>query len=625
MAINGIIGPGGSLFGQAVQNLNTQLTNLSTQLATGEKSSTYSGMGVDEGFSIAARSQLASISAFADTMTNVTTTINVANTALQSLSNITGQVQSEAGTGPQDISSSGQTIGQQSAFAELSAIVGILNTQAGDRFIFSGSAINTPSVASSDNILNGNGTQAGLKQVIAERAQADGTTGLGRLVITQPIPTSVSVAEDVAGSPFGLKLSSVSSSLTGATVTGPSGSPAGVSINLGAANPNPGDQVGLIFNLPDGTTASVQLTASSATPPPTGSFAIGATPTATAANLTAALNTAIGTLANTTLVAASAVEAGHNFFDPAGSASGSVASNKAAPVAPISGATALSGAAGTDSLSTNFAAGDTITVNGTPITFVASGATGNQLNVTDSVQTLLSKIDSITGTSTPSTISGGAVTLHGGNGTNLTVTSSNTAAFASLGFGATVTGSPAPLRVGGPPFNTATSLVAGTAANTVSWYTGETGTDPARGTAVARVDASITVQYGARADEQAFVHQLQNIAVYAAVTTNAANPNASGQSTALSQRIGANLAQQPGQQSIQDIQAEFAGAQTAIKATTDRQTQLKSMAQTMLDSIEGVSTDEVATKILALQTTLQASYQTTAMLYQTTLSKYLPA
>ena len=115
--------------------------------------------------------------------------------------------------------------------------------------------------------------------MIAERAQADGTGtgGLGRLVITQPTPTSVSVAEDVAGSPFGLKLSSVSSSLTGATVTGPSGSPAGVSIALGATNPNPGDQVSFTFNLPDGTTASIQLTASSATPPPTGSFAIGST------------------------------------------------------------------------------------------------------------------------------------------------------------------------------------------------------------------------------------------------------------------------------------------------------------------------------------------------------------
>ena len=88
--------------------------------------------------------------------------------------------------------------------------------------------------------------------------------------------------------------------------------------------------------------------------------------------------------------------------------------NQAAVPAPITGNTLLSGAAGTDSLATNFAAGDTITVNGTPITFVASGATGNQLNVTDNVQTLLAKIDSITGTTNPSTVSGGAITLHGG-------------------------------------------------------------------------------------------------------------------------------------------------------------------------------------------------------------------
>ena len=183
---------------------------------------------------------------------------------------------------------------------------------------------------------------------------------------------------------------------------------------------------------------------------------------------------------------------------------------------------------------------------------------------------------------------------------------------------------PAPLRVGGSPLNTATTLVAGTPANTVFWYTGENGADSPRGTAVARVDQSISVQYGARANEQAFRYELQNIAVYAAVTTNASNPNASAQVTALAQRITANLAPQPGQQSIQDVQAELAGAQTAMKAATDRQTQLKGMAQTMLDSIEGINPDEVATKILALQTMLQASYQTTSMLYQTSLTKYLP-
>ena len=244
--------------------------------------------------------------------------------------------------------------------------------------------------------------------------------------------------------------------------------------------------------------------------------------------------------------------------------------------------------------------------------------------MTDNVQTLLAKIDQITGTDNASTVGNGAIALQGANGQSLSVTSSNATAFAALGFSATVSASPAPLRVNGPPFNTATALVGGTAANTVSWYTGENGPGSARGTAVARVDQSINVQYGARANEEALRYQLQTIAVYATVTSNTSNPNAGAQINALQQRISANLAPQVGQQSIQDMQAEFAGVQTAVKSATDRHTQLKGMAQTLLDSIEGINPDEVATKILALQTSLQASYQTTSILYQTTLTKYLP-
>jgi flagellin-like hook-associated protein FlgL len=624
MAINSI-NYSASVLSQSVVNLKNQLTTLQSQLTTGEKSTTYAGMGVNEGFAIAARAQLANISAFTDTMTNVTTTINVANTALQSLSDIGGQVQSDAATTPQDLNSTGQTIAQQNAQAELSSMVGILNTQAGDRYIFSGSAVNTPSVASADDILNGTGTQAGLKQVISERQQADlGTNGLGRLVISSPTPTSVSVSEDVAGSPFGLKLNSVTSSLTGATVTGPAGSPAAVSISLGATNPNPGDQVSFTFNLPDGTTESIQLTASSANPPPAGSFTIGATPTATAANLNAALTSSISTLANTSLVAASAVAAGNDFFGSVGIATGSAVNNKAATPAPITGATLLSGAANTDSLASNFAAGDTITVNGTPITFVASGATGNQLNVTDSVQTLLTKIDSITGTSTPSTVSGGVITLNNDNGANLTVTSSNPAAFAALGFGATVTATPPPLRVSGSPLGAATSLVSGTPANTVSWYTGNSGPGSARASSTARIDASQTVQYGAQADEQAIRTQLQNIAVFAAVTTSPTGTNSAAQVAALSQRTATNLTPQPGQQTIDDIQADFASAQTTMQDATARQTQTQATLQNMISDTETVSPDQVASEILALQTSLQASYQTTSMLSQLTLTKYLP-
>jgi len=624
MSIVGVSGKT-SFIGTSILNLRSQLSDLQTQLASGKVSTTYAGQGTDRAFALGLRAQVSSIDAYANTGTNVNTRINVANLSLQGLSDIGSQVKSASTSSTIVLNNNGQTSGQITAQAAFANAISLLNTQSGDRYLFSGRTTDTAPTAPADVILNGIGAQAGLTQLIGERKLADqGTGGMGRLAVTSPSLTTTvtSLAED--GSPFGLKLASVSTSLTGATITQPTGVPPAVTVDLGGVNPNNGEKVKFNFNLPDGTTESIELTATTVTPPPAGSFAIGVDTAATTLNLQGALTASIQKLSDTSLVAASAIAASDNFFNLSATTGGSVVNNKAATPAPITGVTLLSGAAATDSLATNFAAGDTITVNGTPITFVASGATGNQLNVTDSVQALLTKIDAITGTTNPSTINGGAITLHGGNGTDLTVTSSNTAAFASLGFGATVTGNPAPLRVGGPPFNTATSLVAGTAANTVSWYTGEAGTDPARGTAVARVDASITVQYGARADEQAFVHQLQNIAVYAAVTTNAANPNASGQSTALSQRISANLAQQAGQQSIQDIQAEFAGAQTAIKATTDRQTQLKSMAQTMLDSIEGVSTDEVATKILALQTTLQASYQTTAMLYQTTLSKYLP-
>ena len=66
---------------------------------------------------------------------------------------------------------------------------------------------------------------------------------------------------------------------------------------------------------------------------------------------------------------------------------------------PITGATLLSGSAPANSLAaTSFALGDTITVDGTTITFVSTaGAAGNQLDITDTVGTLLAKIGAITG------------------------------------------------------------------------------------------------------------------------------------------------------------------------------------------------------------------------------------
>jgi len=127
------------------------------------------------------------------------------------------------------------------------------------------------------------------------------------------------------------------------------------------------------------------------------------------------------------------------------STNGTAANNKLGT--QNTGSTALSGGAATNSLTTNFAVGDKIVVNGTTINFVMSGATGNDLNVTDDIATLLAKIDSITGAApaTPSTINSGAITLHTGTTSDLTITTTNSTAFAALGLTAPIN----VLRTGG--------------------------------------------------------------------------------------------------------------------------------------------------------------------------------
>ncbi|WP_295844976.1 flagellar biosynthesis protein FlgL [Tardiphaga sp.] len=526
MTIDGVSGRT-SYIGSGILDLRSQLDTLTQQLASGKVSTTYAGQGSGRSLAIGLRSQLAKLDSYADTAVNVNTRIQVANLSLQRLADIGSSVKGAAVSAGSTLDNTGQTAGQKTASLGFFDSVDMLNAQSGDRYLFSGRATDTAPVAPADQIMNGNGaTIAGLKTVISERKQADlGTGGLGRVTTSMgATATSVKITEDdptgpltapplpPAAQPFGLKLTGVSTAIVGASVTQPVDLPATVppavpaaavsksmSVDLGTTNPQIGDQVKFTFQLPDGTSEDVVMTATATakTPMDANTFLIGATTAATAASLNTELGKSMSALANGPLVAASAMAAGKDFF-----------------------------------------------------------------------------------------------------------------------------GEP-PMRVSGTPLGASTTLVAGTKANTVIWYQGETGTDSARGTAVAQVDQGITVQYGARADEQALRSQLQNVAVFAAVTTSATDPNANAQIAALNQRVAQNLATVPGTQTIQDIQADFAGAQASVKATTDRQVQTKVISQTMLDSIEGINNDEVATKILALQTALQASYQTTSKLYQMSLVKFL--
>ena len=480
----------------AQTNMMNQLNTLGQELSSGEVAQTYSGLGSQAGVAVALGAQLSALNGYSNAASTVGTTLSVAQSVLTQLGAAGSAVQQAVSQqNSTSFDSTGQTSTQETAASYLDQIFSLLNTQVGDNYIFSGSAVNQPAVASTNEILNGNGAQAGLTQLIAERQQADlGSNGLGRLTVGGT-GSNMTLSQD--GTPFGFQLTSVNSTLTGASVSGPAGTPPTISISLGS-NPNPGDTVQFNLTLPDGSSQIISLQATTDSPPGAGQFTIGSSTTATAANLQTALTGSITNLAQTALPAASAIAAASGFF-----------------------------------------------------------------------------------------------------------------------------GSDPPQIVAGPPYVTATALTSGTPANTVFWYTGENGSTPALQTATAQVGPSMTIAYGMRATEPAITSLVANVAALAATTFSASNPDAQQAYQALSQSVLANLSGQSGTQSIDDIEANIANAQTTITNASNLNTKTQATLQDMLQNMEGANTTQIGEDILTLQNNLSASMSVTARLAQLSLVNYL--
>src|SRR5262245_57409417 len=307
------IGAQSALIMQQLMQMRAQFDDPQRQHGTGHKSATYAGLGIDRGVTVSLNAQLSAIAGYDNTIDNVMARINLMNTALGNMIDITSTVKSAMVQANGVSNGSGALVAQQTGQSSLDQLLALLNAQAGDRYLFSGRATDQPPVETLDHILNGDGARAGLKQLIAERNQADlGVDGLGRLDINTLTLTSIEVAEEATS--FGLKLASITSTVTGATVAGPTGAPASMNIDLSAI-PNPGETVTLRFDLPDGTSENLTLTATTDSPPGANQFTIGATATQTATNFKNSLTTAIGKLGASSLAAASAIAASSDFFN----------------------------------------------------------------------------------------------------------------------------------------------------------------------------------------------------------------------------------------------------------------------------------------------------------------------
>ncbi|HWL30644.1 MAG TPA: flagellar biosynthesis protein FlgL [Xanthobacteraceae bacterium] len=485
---------------QALSGMRNQLDDLQKQLASGLKSDTYAGLGLDRGLTVGLRSQLAAIQGYQQSNTLVGVRLELMQTALTEFDSVSQQARGTIAQSQFTLNGGSQTTAQVNAVNVLDQLLGTLNTSVDGRYLFSGNDVTQPPVDTADHILNGDGTKAGLKQLIAERKQADlGGDGLGRLSVGAPGATSVSLTEDAAP-PFGFKLAGATTTMAGATVSGPTGSPASLTFDIGATNPSEGDTVKFSFNLPDGTTADLTLTATTASPPGFGQFTIGATPGDTATSLKAALTAGLQNLGSTQLAAASAVAAGNDFFS--------------------------------------------------------------------------------------------ADADH------------------------------PPQRVGGsPPFYGATTLVDGSA-TTVQWYKGDAAANDPRTSVTARIDDSVSVAYGARANEEALRKAVQSVAVFAATSYSGSTTDQVAYN-ALQQRLSATLSGGQNQQKISDIGGQLATAQVALQNTKDRQDQTNTTLGNLLQNVQGAPSEQVAMQLLTLQTSLQATMQTTAMLLKTSLVNYL--
>jgi flagellar hook-associated protein 3 FlgL len=480
--------------------LKQDAEDVGRQLSTGLRADTYSGLGSELGASLDLNGRLSLLDGYQSIVSDVALRAKLMDQSLQSLSDsVTATARDiPAGFVP---TSDGRTDRQHAAEQVLGSAIDLLNQNVNGRYLFSGRSSDTkPVQVSLDTLINGDGARAGLKQLINERAAADlGTDGMGRLTLTSG-GGSVTLAETAGAGPFGLKVAGVSGALGGATISAPPTTPGTAGINFASGLPAPGDAITISFNLPDGTTASIAMTAraNASDPMNASDFVIGPDAATTASNFATALQGAVQRVAGGALAAASAVATATNFFS----------ASKANP----------------------------------------------------------------------------------------------------------------PQRVSGSP---GSALVAGTAANTVIWYSGDDTSAP-RDAAQARVDETEAVKLGAQANEPGIVRALASLGAFAVSVMSGSPDVKADRYQELSSRFQSSTATtQDGTPSIQAIQVEIGMANAQAAAAGDRHKSTKAVLNGALGDIQNTSTEQAAAQLLSIQTTLQASYQATAMIAKLRLTDYL--
>lgn len=291
------------------------MDDLQMQISSGKKSQTFGGLGDMRVSSLTFRNQTGITEGYGSVIELSSIRLKMLDQSTNELRTLvenakTSILQTRGSGGFPEITSSVKQV--QAQFEQM---VTSLNAQHEGLYMYSGRARDVRPVVDANTIMWGDGTNAGLRQVIDERRLADaGTTGLGRLT-TALVGSNVTLAEDAVGNPFGIKLvaGTVGGSMSNVTVVGPAGAPPQIDFNF-TGLPNTGERISFTVRLPDGKTVNLGFAAGQAGTAEDTVFAIGATAAATATNLEAAITSRLTALAQGELRAASGLVAAREFF-----------------------------------------------------------------------------------------------------------------------------------------------------------------------------------------------------------------------------------------------------------------------------------------------------------------------
>lgn len=298
-----------------ITKMSSQFSKLQEQLSTGERATNLAELGSDRYFDLSIRAKIGKLDGYKSSVDMVNLRLSMFDQVTSRLDTV--ESNARASITPSAYGTDKINFGSvpSQAKASLDEVVNLLNSDVNGRYIFGGAKTDVRPVTDMTDIIDGVSGKAGFKQVAAERLQADVGDGMGRL--TSAVATdTVSLTEDGAH-PFGMKLSTLTESGSGITVTSPGATPPkSLSVQFTGV-PAAGSSVTLGLTMPDGTEEGITLKAVTGTPG-AGEFQIGVDADTTAANFKAALDSSLTGLGSTKLVAASNNAAAENFFNAQG-------------------------------------------------------------------------------------------------------------------------------------------------------------------------------------------------------------------------------------------------------------------------------------------------------------------